>query len=357
MSDSPGLDKSVGLLLQKLPDLAGNILLVADENWSQAHWSGIKNSGNCHLVLISNRFDIAAEAEAAGIDSQFSDFDFSALAQHSFDAVLFRVSKERANSHYVINQAVQLLKPGAELWLSGEKKDGVKTYTKHACKRFGDSSNAAKHGICYLAPIKLQSADTSPLDDKNYTQIRPIKTQHHSQTEYLSKPGIFGWDKTDRGSAFLIDHLPQFLNRYHTAPKSLLDLGCGYGYLSCEASQYGFSHISGTDNNAAALIAAEKNFQRLLHVDYQVIAADVGDQLDQRFETILCNPPFHQGFAMDDDLGVRFLQASKRLLATAGQALFVVNTFIPLEHKAKPHFAQVNVLANNGSFKLVALSQ
>jgi 16S rRNA (guanine1207-N2)-methyltransferase len=60
---------------------------------------------------------------------------------------------------------------------------------------------------------------------------------------------------------------------------------------------------------------------------------------------------------MDDDLGVRFLQASKRLLTTAGQALFVVNTFIPLEHKAKPHFAQVNVLANNGLFKLVALSQ
>lgn len=357
MSDSPGLDKSVGLLLQKLPDLAGNILLVADENWSQAHWSGIKNNANGQLVLISNRFDIAAAAAAAGIDSKFSDFDFSTLAQHSFDAVLFRVSKERANSHYVINQAAQLLKPGADLWLSGEKKEGVKTYTKQACKRFGDSSTAAKHGICYLASIKLHSTDTTPLDDKNYTQIRPIKARHHSQTEYLSKPGIFGWDKTDRGSAFLIDHLPQFLDRYQAAPKSLLDLGCGYGYLSCEASQYGFSHISGTDNNAAALMAAENNFLKLLNVEYQVIAANVGDQLEQHFDTILCNPPFHQGFAMDDDLGVRFLQASKRLLAAAGRALFVVNTFIPLEHKAKSHFAQVDVVANNGSFKLVALSQ
>ena len=357
MSDSSGLDKSVDLLLQKLPDLAGNILLVADENWSQVHWSGIKNSANGQLVVVSNRFDIAAGAEAAGIDSQFSDFDFSAHAQHSFDAVLFRVSKERANSHYVINQAAQLLKPRAELWLSGEKNDGVKTYTKQACKRFGDSTNAAKHGICYLASLKLHYTESGPLDDKDYTQIRPIKARHHSEAEYLSKPGIFGWDKIDRGSAFLIGYLPQFLARYQTAPTSLLDLGCGYGYLSCEASQYGFSHISGTDNNAAALMAAENNFLRLLNVEYQVIAANVGDQLEQRFDTILCNPPFHQGFAMDNDLGVRFLQASARLLAIAGQALFVVNTFIPLEHKAKSHFAQVDVLANNGSFKLVALSQ
>ena len=104
-------------------------------------------------------------------------------------------------------------------------------------------------------------------------------------------------------------------------------------------------------------MAAENNFLKLLNVEYQVIAANVGDQLEQHFDTILCNPPFHQGFAMDDDLGVRFLQASQRLLATAGHALFVVNTFIPLEHKAKAHFGQVDVVANNGSFKLVALSQ
>ena len=357
MSDSPALDKSLDLLLQKLPDLTGKVLLVADENWSQAHWSAIKNSTKCQLMLISNRFDIAVGGKTAGIDSRFNDFDFSDLAQHSFDAILFRVSKERANSHYVINQAAQLLQPGAELWLSGEKKDGIKTYTKQACKRFSDSTNATKHGICYLASIKLHHAESSPLDDKDYTQIRPIKAQHYSKAKYLSKPGIFGWDKIDRGSAFLIDHLPEFLARYQTAPKSLLDLGCGYGYLSCEASQYGFAHISGTDNNAAALIAAENNFSQLLSIDYRVIAANVGDQLDQRFDTILCNPPFHQGFTLDDDLGVRFLQASKRLLATTGKALFVVNTFIPLEHKAKQHFRQVDVLANNGSFKLVALNQ
>jgi 16S rRNA (guanine1207-N2)-methyltransferase len=56
-------------------------------------------------------------------------------------------------------------------------------------------------------------------------------------------------------------------------------------------------------------------------------------------------------------MAVKFLSAAKRLLANTGQALFVVNNFIPLEHKAKDYFRYIEVLANSGSFKLVALSQ
>jgi len=54
---------------------------------------------------------------------------------------------------------------------------------------------------------------------------------------------------------------------------------------------------------------------------------------------------------------VKFLSAANRLLSNTGQALFVVNNFIPLEHKAKDYFRYIEVLANSGSFKLVALSQ
>jgi 16S rRNA (guanine1207-N2)-methyltransferase len=104
------------------------------------------------------------------------------------------------------------------------------------------------------------------------------------------------------------------------------------------------------------LAATAFNFKGL-DIDTQVIAGDAGDKIDQRFDTVLCNPPFHQGFAIDGDMSVKFLSATKRLVASTGQALFVVNTFIPLEQKAKAYFRYIEVLANNGSFKLVALSQ
>ena len=135
----------------------------------------------------------------------------------------------------------------------------------------------------------------------------------------------------------------------------MLDLGCGYGYIALCASQFGFNHIVTTDNNAAAISAVEENLKSLQEIEWQVIAADGGDAIEQQFDTILCNPPFHSGFSIDDQLGIKFLSQTKRLLKRSGRALFVVNGFIPLEHKAKAYFEQVEVLANNGSFKLISM--
>ena len=350
MNQTP-TDKSVALILQRLQSVSGNCLIVADENWANVNWQMAHSSEQRTIVVFTNRYNISQNASAANIDITFNDFDFSALESQSFDSLLFRVSKERASSHHVINQAARLLRPNGQLLLTGEKNDGLKTYVKQACKLFSDKTAAEKHGAHYLASVQLHDTNQPLLDDKNYSQTRSIKG-----LSLDSKPGIFGWEKIDRGSAFLVKHLPQFLTRHITAPKTLLDLGCGYGYLSATASSYGFTQIVATDNNAAALTATSVNFQRL-EINSQVVAGDAGDQIDQRFDMVLCNPPFHQGFSIDGDMTVKFLSAAKRLLSNTGQALFVVNNFIPLEHKAKDYFRYIEVLANNGSFKLVALSQ
>ena len=351
MSSAP--DKSINLLIQQLSQLSGQWLIIADENWAQNVWSTINNTDRRSITVISNRIDIVKAAELADIDCHFSDFDFSALPSASFDGVLYRVSKERATSHHVINQAAKVLKPKGTLLLAGEKNDGLKSYVKQAGKLFADPVNSEKNGKAYIASIVLNLAETEPLNDKNYQQLRSI--QFSDDLCLQSKPGIFGWDKIDRGSAFLIDHLPQFLGQYKNAPQSLLDLGCGYGYIAYSASPFGFNRILVTDNNAAALSAVQENLKSLKDIEWGVLATDAGDKIDEQFDTILCNPPFHSGFSVDDQLANKFLSQTKRLLNRSGQALFVVNTFIPLEHKAKAYFEQVDVMANNGSFKLIGL--
>ena len=347
------MDKSIDLLINQLAVATGHWLIVADENWPQAIWSSIHNSDQRTTTVISNRFDVAQAAHQAAIECQFSDFDFSTLNPASFDGVLYRVSKERASSHHVINQAVKMLKSSGILLLAGEKNDGLKSYVKQAGKLFSNPVNAEKNGKAYIASIALGTAETEPLNDKNYSQLRSIQLSDNLCLQ--SKPGIFGWDKIDRGSAFLIDYLPQFLSGYNIAPQTLLDLGCGYGYIAFSASQLGFNRIVATDNNAAALLAVRENLKPLTHIESDALATDAGDGIEEQFDTILCNPPFHSGFSVDDQLAIKFLSQTKRLLNRGGQALFVVNTFIPLEHKAKSYFEQIDVVANNGSFKLISL--
>lgn len=349
-------DKSVELLVQQLSRIQGKCLIVADENWATATWHSVAGSGSSSRTLFSNRYEIAESAKQAGIETCFNDFDFSALEPGSFEYILFRVSKERPVSHHIINQASILLKSEGQLLLSGEKNDGVKTYAEHACKLFGDRCKPQKNGNYYLAAITKYAVSNKLLEDKDYLNLRPIKSSEELPLQ--SKPGIFGWNKIDQGSAFLIQQLPAFLDSYaeKNSPRSLLDLGCGYGYLSCEASLNGFKQITATDNNAAALNACRENFAAL-DIDGEVIAGDAGSQINERFDAIICNPPFHQGFNIDSALTEKFLSASKRLLAPSGKALFVVNNFIALEKKAQDYFANVEEVARSGSFKLIKVSQ
>ncbi len=346
-------DKSVALLLRQLNQSQGKWLVVADENWQGLDWSTVHSTKADSSVVFSNRFDIAEAAQQAGLDCTFNDFDFSHLAPQSFDGVVCRVSKERATNHHIINCAGTLLKSGGTLLLGGEKNDGLKTYAKQAGKLFDNPTHAEKNGRAYIASVTLDQIQPTALDDQDYPQLRAVHLDN--QLTVHSKPGIFGWDKIDRGSALLAAYLPQFLDAYPIPPQSVLDLGCGYGYLALCASQYNFQQIVATDNNAAALRATRENLGPIDGIHWNVIATNAGDQLSEQFDTILCNPPFHSGFAVDGDLSTKFLNNTQRLLKSSGRALFVVNTFIPLEQKAMQYFNNIEVLANNKSFKLVAL--
>ena len=235
--------------------------------------------------------------------------------------------------------------------LAGEKNDGIKTYVKQAGKLL-PTRLIQKNGTAYIATIELNSITTDGLNDKNYSQLRAVQLSDNLSLQ--TKPGIFGWDKIDRGSAFDRPSTT-VLSSYTNTPQSLLDLACGYGYIAFCASQFGFNRIVATDNNAAALTAIRENIKSLNNIEWEAIAADAGDGIEEKFDSILCNPPFHSGFSIDDQLGIKFLSQTKRLLKRSGQALFVVNGFIPLEHKAKAYFEHVEILANNGSFKLVSL--
>src|SRR5690606_23499197 len=163
-----------------------------------------------------------------------------------------------------------------------------------------------------------------------------------------------GWNKVDQGSALLIAQLHKFLPSMPRAPERMLDLGCGYGYLSLMAADLPLKQRVLTDNNAAALIAARANCAAN-SIAAEIIAADAGSELEPGFDLILCNPPFHQGFSIDGDLTDKFLTSAKRLLVRGGVALFVVNQFIPLERKAQELFSKVELVTQEQGFKVVSL--
>lgn len=342
-------DPAFTALLPYLRETDGMTLWIADENVLDVVATVAARDT---LQLLTNRFDVASSARAAGHVAQFSDFDFSTFSPGSFRRIVYRISKEKPVVHHVLNHVPYLLADGGELLLAGLKNEGVKTFIDKCRAHFGNGG-AHKEGVAYTGCFLRQPGMPVDawLDDLNYSALRLV---HTPELDFYSKPGLFGWDRIDRGSAFLLQQLPACLTRLPAPPQSLLDPGCGYGYLTLATRELPLVRRVATDNNAAALLAMASNAAHY-GMAVEVVADDAGASLQGQFDLVLCNPPFHQGFAVDGGLTDKFLANTSRLLSARGAALFVVNAFVGLEQKARGYFSEVVTLANDRSFKVIML--
>lgn len=339
-------DTALSALYRNMQDCAGPLWWFADE---QVGGELPVRREDCRVF--SNRCDTADELGRAGFGVELGDFDLD-RADNTPATVCYRVSKEKPLVHFLINESAKRLPVGGVLLLSGYKNDGLKTYADKAAKILGMAASVRKmQGNAYIAELVKQAEPTSFLPDSDYGQLRAIA----EAPLLFSKPGIYGWQKQDRGSALLIDCLGGFLEGLAQAPKKMADLGCGYGYLPVLASvQLPDCHWLLTDNNATALLACAKNVETH-QLSAELHLADCAEGVSGPVDAVLCNPPFHQGFAVEGRLTERFLAATHRLLRDGGQALFVVNQFIPLQRKAEGLFSSCEVMADSDGFRVIRL--
>lgn len=347
-------DLALGILCEQLVSTQGQKLLIADEHLDSKQLLALKALPD--FTLLTNRFDIAKIATEVNIPCIFNDMDLLALNKQ-YDLIAYRVSKEKAIVHHIINQAAHTLTNTGTLTLSGHKNEGIKTYINKAEQYFATRSRQSKGQhtlkVAHLSTPEEATDIREPLDDKNYPQTLPIGAIQ--DLTLYSKPGQFGWNKLDQGSLLLLDAFSSYLSEQPVPPRSLLDLGCGYGMLSVGAWALGIQHITATDNNAAAVASCQYNFEQH-NIEGEVIVDDCAATLHHQYDVILCNPPFHKGFGIEKDLTVKFVRSAKHHLKRKGVAFFVVNQFIPLEKVAVDCFTVVQTIARNKSFKVVKLS-
>jgi len=310
--------------------------------------------------LLTHRYDqVRAWRQMKG-QGIANDYDFSACPSAS--QIFFRIAKEKALLHYIVNQALIVLPVGDVLWLSGGVNEGAKSlFEKLRDSAFLNLDIERGDKKTLLAKVtKTCEINEALLDDRDYADWFELRYDDPDETDvlqtFVSKCGIYGWDKLDLGTELLWQMVMAVDAEKNLQPESILDLGCGYGWLIVQAGlQWPEAKLVATDNNVTALMAVQQNAYRFgLVVD--VIAADAGDEIQSSFDLILCNPPFHQGFDVENDLTLHFLKSAARLLAKTGAAFFVVNSFIPLEKKAVGIFKRIELLEDNRKFKVIKLS-
>src|SRR5690606_36559368 len=108
------------------------------------------------------------------------------------------------------------------------------------------------------------------------------------QGRFVSRPGLFAWDRIDPASALLVDQLPEDIGG------SAADFGAGWGFLSASLLQRArrLQSLDLFEADAGALELARRNVADAT-VPVAFHCHDVTRGVPGRFDSIVCNPPFH----------------------------------------------------------------
>ncbi len=344
-------DPALEILLTEIRARQTSMLWCCDEQWDGSAVAASKEP----LQAITHRCDTADALRERGVSVLVSDYAFDSL-DFTFEAVAYRISKEKALVHHLIKQSLQRLPMGGELLLSGFKNEGFKTYVDKARVLVGSPKQISKgRGGAMLARItkheEPSAAELSALKDDDYANCRSLSV---NGLEFVSKPGVYGWQKVDKGSALLMDVIER---EDASSPRHVLDLGCGYGYLTIRGHRlWPESQWKATDNNAAAIKACAANLEQF-GIAGEAVLADCAEGIDESFDRVLCNPPFHRGFDHDASLTRDFTRAAAERLADGGSAWFVVNQFIALPAVAADYFASVELVEEADGYRVYRLSR
>lgn len=167
-------------------------------------------------------------------------------------------------------------------------------------------------------------------------------------------PNVFARDKFDIGARFFIEQFAQLPRSAHIA-----DLGCGNGVIGMMVKRLQpEARIDFFDDSYQAVTAAERNYRNngfsieppaAFHVD-DVFSSYRGEP----FDLILCNPPFHQGHVVGDQIAWQMFMQSREQLRPGGELWIVGNRHLQYHQALKKLFGNCRQIAANAKFVVLA---
>lgn len=268
----------------------------------------------------------------------------------AFDALFMLAPKNRAEAAYLFARGFLHLKEGGRFVLAAANDAGGKSLHKMV-QAFGiaDFEALSKHKAKAVYGVKGAN-DQSAID----SAIHAGGVQDVLEGVYASQPGVFGWNKIDKGSALLTQYISDDLCGVGA------DFGCGYGYLSRHvlARCCGVQTLYAIDADARAVECAKINLEPQDDTLVEFRWADLTKpQSLAPLDFIIMNPPFHQNKDTDVAIGQAFIATAHAALKPSGRLYMVANAHLPYEQILRDAFCDVDKLYEGQGFKIFAATK
>jgi 16S rRNA (guanine1207-N2)-methyltransferase len=265
-----------------------------------------------------------------------------------YSLVLMLPPRQRDEARALMSRAVAATATGGRIIASVGNTEGARSSESDLARIAGAVETMSKNKcrVFWTAPLHGAADPALAEQWRELDAVRPI-----GDGRFVSRPGIFAWDRIDPASALLAAQLPSDLSG-HAA-----DLGAGFGFLSAEllARCPGVAAVDLYEAEARALDLACRNlaqFEARAALGYHW--SDVTAGLPRRYDVIVTNPPFHtHGGADRPDIGRRFVAVAAEALNPRGRLWLVANRHLPYESVLRENFGQVRIVAQESGFKIV----
>jgi 16S rRNA (guanine1207-N2)-methyltransferase len=207
-----------------------------------------------------------------------------------------------------------------------------------------------KHRLVFSTP---DCTPLQPVDPVTRWQVdgHPI--------ELDNLPNVYSGESLDLGARFMLQYIPQDEVLAH-----IIDLGCGNGVLSVKAAQLNpQASVTSVDESYMAIESARRNLAANCDTNdaagsnrFNAVANNCLDGFTKgSADLVLCNPPFHQQYAITDHIAWQMFCDAKHVLGTGGKLMVIGNRHLGYDVKLRRLFGQnrVKVIASNKKFVIL----
>ncbi|MGX9417023.1 16S rRNA (guanine(1207)-N(2))-methyltransferase RsmC [Vibrio sp. WJH972] len=258
------------------------------------------------------------------------------------DLLLLYWPKAKQEAQYLLAMLMAKLGEGTEVVVVGENRSGVRSIEKMfapygSIKKYDSARRCSFYwGQCSITP--------PPFILEEWYKSYSINV---ADEDVIVKtlPGVFSHGELDIGSRLLLDTLS-------TLSGKVLDFGCGAGVIGAViAKKNPDIELSLCDVSALA-IASTKATLEANHITANAFASDVYSSVDETYDAIVSNPPFHSGLETHYDSTETLLAQAPDYLTRGGQLIIVANSFLQYPPIIERHFGHCNVDAKTNKFKI-----
>ena len=337
--------------------------VVAQLNCGNALF-GVVASRNAAHVYLTDRHLVSFQAAQRTLQLNAVGNADVALGHGAFvlpaglqvDVVGIRIPHEKQALLQLLHDAFLLLKPGGRCYVAGANNEGIKPAQRTLSEIFGNANKLAEHSS-HRVVVATKRAEapqgegvfSSPfLEGDSFKEV--FTTVRGEPLTVYSRPGVFSWEHPDEATTLLAEHMVV------NAGESVLDLGCGSGALGVVAARLSNGgRVRLVDADIEAVRSSRGTIEVSGVMNCSVVVSDIASAvIDERFDVVVSNPPFHVGKATNLELPLQFIHDAWDVLQPAGRLYLVANRTLPYESMIQERFGNVTAVHDGARFKVLS---